>query len=92
MIETCAVLREADLDVKIDGARRRVPLMYAAAAQQVEALELLLEAKADANVGDAEGVTPLMWACATRVRYPGKSLPTGPVKYKSTGTLLYVDE
>ena len=92
MIETCAVLREADLDVKIDGARRRVPLMYAAAAQQVEALELLLVSKADANVGDAEGVTPLMWACATRVRYPGKSLPTCPVKYKSTGTLLYVDE
>ena len=76
MIEACAVSREADLDVQIDGARRRVPLMYAAAAQQVEALELLLEAKADANVGDAEGVTPLMWACATRVGYPGKSLPT----------------
>ena len=73
VIEACVISRKADLDIQIDGARKCVPLMYAAATQQSDALEMLLEYDADANLGDAEGATPLMWACATRVRYPGQS-------------------
>ena len=67
VIETCMHVRQADVNTFIDGHRRRVPLMYAAATQQPDVVKLLLEFKADPNLGDSEGVTALMWACAGRV-------------------------
>jgi hypothetical protein len=67
VIETCMRVRQADVNTLIDGHRRRLPLMYAAATQQPDVVKLLLECKADPNLGDSEGVTALMWACAGRV-------------------------
>ena len=72
VIETCMRVRQADVNTLIDGHRRRLPLMYAAATQQPDVVKMLLEFKADPNLGDSEGVTALMWACAGRVLCPCK--------------------
>ena len=71
VIDICAKSRNANVNSELDGARRRTPLMYAAATQQIGAIEVLLQSKADPNLGDSEGVTALMWACAARVIFTG---------------------